>query len=236
MKYPGIKKLYYSISEVSEMLDIKQSVIRYWESEYKDLKPQKNRAGNRIYKKGDIKLIRLIQYYVHGKHLSIQEAAEMIRSLREEGLYERKIAEITPPEDIESGEETEEEYDNSDEIEEEEDSEEKAAIEAKPALQDEVEAAVLPKEKEEISLPPVEQKAGALLTDKPKEAEDLLPFPAELELPLKEQSPELEKEVSASTVEVQDNCHEEMRNLLQKISSNIRDIINILKETGEQEL
>lgn len=94
MKYGAIKKLYYSISEISKMLDIKQSVIRYWESEFKELKPQKNRAGNRIYKKDDIAILRMINHYVHGKHLSIHEANEVIMDLKTEGLYKRKLQEL----------------------------------------------------------------------------------------------------------------------------------------------
>ncbi|MCK5817183.1 MAG: MerR family transcriptional regulator, partial [Candidatus Marinimicrobia bacterium] len=100
MKYKTIKKLYYSISEISEMLDIKQSVIRYWESEFKELKPQKNRAGNRIYKKDDIAILRMINHYVHGKHLSIQGANEVIMDLKAEGLYKRKLKELNEIEPV----------------------------------------------------------------------------------------------------------------------------------------
>ena len=45
MKSTGIKKLYYSISEVSKITDLEQYVLRYWESEFEQLKPAKNRAG-----------------------------------------------------------------------------------------------------------------------------------------------------------------------------------------------
>ncbi len=43
----NIKKLYYSIGEVSKITDLKQYVLRYWETEFKQLKPAKNKAGNR---------------------------------------------------------------------------------------------------------------------------------------------------------------------------------------------
>ncbi|MDG2266875.1 MAG: MerR family transcriptional regulator, partial [Candidatus Marinimicrobia bacterium] len=45
-----IKKLYYSIGEVSKMTELKAYVLRYWETEFKQLKPPKNRAGNRTYR------------------------------------------------------------------------------------------------------------------------------------------------------------------------------------------
>ncbi|MCH7973427.1 MAG: MerR family transcriptional regulator, partial [Bacteroidetes bacterium] len=43
MKELSIKKLYYSISEVSRITGIEQYVLRYWQSEFENLKPQKNR-------------------------------------------------------------------------------------------------------------------------------------------------------------------------------------------------
>ena len=41
-----IKKLYYSIGEVSKITELKQYVLRYWETEFKELSPSKNKAGN----------------------------------------------------------------------------------------------------------------------------------------------------------------------------------------------
>ena len=52
-----VKKLYYSIGEVSEITKLKQYVLRYWETEFVQLKPAKNSAGNRNYRKPDIDLI-----------------------------------------------------------------------------------------------------------------------------------------------------------------------------------
>ena len=49
-----IKKLYYSISEVSKIIGLKQYVLRYWQTEFPTLSPKKNRAGNRIYRQKDI--------------------------------------------------------------------------------------------------------------------------------------------------------------------------------------
>ena len=53
MKIKEIKKLYYSIGDVSKITEIKQYVLRYWETEFSIIKPSKNRAGNRIYKDSD---------------------------------------------------------------------------------------------------------------------------------------------------------------------------------------
>ncbi|KAF0141219.1 MAG: MerR family transcriptional regulator [Stygiobacter sp.] len=45
MKDFGLKKLYYSISEVSRLTALEQYILRYWETEFEQLKPGKNRAG-----------------------------------------------------------------------------------------------------------------------------------------------------------------------------------------------
>ena len=54
MQLKEIKKLYYSIGDVSEMTGLKQYVLRYWETEFSILNPAKNKAGNRTYKDDDI--------------------------------------------------------------------------------------------------------------------------------------------------------------------------------------
>ena len=54
MQAKQIKKLYYSIGEVSDLTGLKQYVLRYWETEFPHLKPNKNSAGNRIYRQNDI--------------------------------------------------------------------------------------------------------------------------------------------------------------------------------------
>lgn len=52
-----LTKLYYSIGEVAELLDVSNSLIRYWESEFPQLKPQKNRKGDRRYTTKDIHIL-----------------------------------------------------------------------------------------------------------------------------------------------------------------------------------
>ena len=69
-----IKKLYYSIGEVSELTGLKQYVLRYWETEFNVLKPVKNTAGNRIYKDNDIKMVKYIQDLLYTKKFTIKGA------------------------------------------------------------------------------------------------------------------------------------------------------------------
>lgn len=74
MKDLSIKKLYYSISEVSKITEVEQYVLRYWESEFDQLKPQKNRAGNRIYTNKDIQTILQIKNLLREKKYTIEGA------------------------------------------------------------------------------------------------------------------------------------------------------------------
>ena len=67
-KEKEIEKIYFSIGEVSELLQINASQIRYWEGEFSVLKPRKDRKGNRLFVKEDIETIKLIQYLVKEKH------------------------------------------------------------------------------------------------------------------------------------------------------------------------
>jgi DNA-binding transcriptional MerR regulator len=80
MKNLSIKKLYYSISEVSKITAVEQYVLRYWETEFEELKPQKNRAGNRIYTNKDIQLILQIKSLLREKKYTIEGAKKILQN------------------------------------------------------------------------------------------------------------------------------------------------------------
>jgi DNA-binding transcriptional MerR regulator len=84
MKSLGIKKLYYSISEVSKITDLEQYVLRYWESEFEQLKPAKNRAGNRIYTNREIKLILYIKKLLRDERYTIEGAKQVLKNFSPE--------------------------------------------------------------------------------------------------------------------------------------------------------
>lgn len=77
-----VKKLYYSIGEVSELTAIEKYVLRYWETEFPELKPAKNRAGNRVYKLGDVKLIFLIKKLLYVDKYTIEGARQKLKQLK----------------------------------------------------------------------------------------------------------------------------------------------------------
>jgi len=79
MQIKNIKKLYYSIGDVSEMTGLKQYVLRYWETEFSILNPAKNKAGNRTYKDEDIKIIRHIKELLYDKKFTIRGAKQYLK-------------------------------------------------------------------------------------------------------------------------------------------------------------
>ena len=74
----SIKKLYYSIGEVSKITELKQYVLRYWETEFKQLNPNKNKAGNRTYRQKDIDLILDIKNLLYKEKFTIVGARKML--------------------------------------------------------------------------------------------------------------------------------------------------------------
>ncbi len=96
MKDFSIKKLYYSISEVSKITNLEQYVLRYWESEFDELKPAKNRAGNRIYTNKDIQTILFIKKLLREERYTIEGAKQVLKTftpgdaMEEEELQEEE--------------------------------------------------------------------------------------------------------------------------------------------------
>ncbi len=74
----GIKKLYYSIGEVSEMTGLEAHVLRYWETEFEALQPRKNRAGRRVYTEEDIATVRRVQHLLKEDKYTIEGAKQIL--------------------------------------------------------------------------------------------------------------------------------------------------------------
>ncbi len=79
---PKVKKLYHSIKEASKLVGVEQYVLRYWESEFPQLKPKRTKGGNRSYTSKDIKLLLLIKKLLYEDGYTIEGARKKLRSLR----------------------------------------------------------------------------------------------------------------------------------------------------------
>ncbi len=75
----GPRKIYYSITEVAEMAQVKPHVLRYWETEFSALRPRKNRAGNRTYREKDVKLVLLIRQLLYEDGFTIKGARRKLQ-------------------------------------------------------------------------------------------------------------------------------------------------------------
>ncbi len=93
MKDLSIRKLYYSISEVSKIIGMEQYVLRYWETEFEQLRPQKNRAGNRIYTNKDIQLIMYIKTLLRERKYTIEGAKKILENYSPDKLLQVAEAE-----------------------------------------------------------------------------------------------------------------------------------------------
>ena len=96
MKDFGLKKLYYSISEVSKLTGLEQYILRYWETEFDELKPSKNRAGNRIYTNKDINLILKIKKLLREEKYTIEGAKKIISDPNSETTLVNNSTKIPP--------------------------------------------------------------------------------------------------------------------------------------------
>ncbi len=74
-------KRYFRIGEVAELLGVKPHVLRYWESEFKQLRPIKSRHGQRLYQQKDVKLVLTIQELLRGDRYTIAGARERLDEL-----------------------------------------------------------------------------------------------------------------------------------------------------------
>ena len=92
MQSRELVKLYYRIGEVSDIVGVQPHVLRYWETEFRSIRPQKSRKGQRIYSRRDVdKLLKVRDLlYTHGFTI-----AGARRRLREGGEADAE-AEATP--------------------------------------------------------------------------------------------------------------------------------------------
>jgi DNA-binding transcriptional MerR regulator len=77
----AIDKRYYRIGEVSRITEVKPYVLRYWESEFRWMAPQKSRSKQRLYRKRDIDIILLIKKLLYEQRFTIAGARRKLREL-----------------------------------------------------------------------------------------------------------------------------------------------------------
>jgi DNA-binding transcriptional MerR regulator len=88
-----MEKLYYSISEVAEMFNINQSNLRFWEKEFKQLKPKRNKGNTRFYTNEDIQTVKMIIFLVEDKKLTLEGAKLQLSQKKESLIKQQELVE-----------------------------------------------------------------------------------------------------------------------------------------------
>jgi DNA-binding transcriptional MerR regulator len=73
-------KLYFKIGEVSKITRVKPYVLRYWESEFKIIKPQKSTSKQRVYTRKDIELILEIKKLLYKEKFTLEGAKKKLKT------------------------------------------------------------------------------------------------------------------------------------------------------------
>ena len=92
-KEKEIEKLYYSIGEIAEMLNVNTSLIRFWEKEFETISPKKNKKGNRMFSREDVQNLKLIYHLVKEKGYTLQGAQSSLRDRKKGALEELEAIE-----------------------------------------------------------------------------------------------------------------------------------------------
>ena len=71
-------KLYFRIGEVADLTEVPAYVLRYWGSEFKLLRPKKNPAGQRLYRKREVELVLRIKSLLYGERLTLEGAKKRL--------------------------------------------------------------------------------------------------------------------------------------------------------------
>lgn len=76
------KKLFYSMGEVSEMFDVKPSLLRFWEAEFDIIRPKRNKKGNRLFTPADVENLKIIYHLVKERGMTLDGARKALRQNR----------------------------------------------------------------------------------------------------------------------------------------------------------
>ena len=87
------ERMFYRIKEVCSLTGLKPHVLRYWEQEFKDIKPLKSAKGQRLYKKKDLYAIFTIKKLLYERKFTIDGAKKYMSDKK--GLLEEIREELT---------------------------------------------------------------------------------------------------------------------------------------------
>ena len=77
-------KLYFRIGEVADLVGVKPYVLRYWETEFTDIRPVKSKSGQRLYKRRDVEMLLNIKDLLYNERFTINGARKRLKELSKE--------------------------------------------------------------------------------------------------------------------------------------------------------
>jgi len=80
------KKLFYTIGETAKIFDVNVSLIRFWEKEFDILKPKKNKKGNRLFTKKDLKNLYIIYHLVKERKFTLEGAKTKLKENKKDTI------------------------------------------------------------------------------------------------------------------------------------------------------
>jgi len=78
------QRLFFKIGDVAELVGVKPYVLRYWETEFPMISPQKSDSGQRVYRRADVETVMMIKKLLYQERYSIEGARKRIKELRSE--------------------------------------------------------------------------------------------------------------------------------------------------------
>ena len=93
------ERLYFRIGDVADIAGVKPHVLRYWESEFSEIQPEKSPTGQRVYRRKDVETVLLIKHFLYNEKYSIEGARQKIRELRRGGdlvSFRKEVADPMP--------------------------------------------------------------------------------------------------------------------------------------------
>ncbi len=91
---PVAAKEYYSISEVCDLVGLRPHVLRYWETQFPVLNPSKNRSGNRVYQRKEIRIILYVKHLLYDEKYTVEGAKQKLEQLRKGGELQNETSKV----------------------------------------------------------------------------------------------------------------------------------------------
>ena len=90
-------KFYFKIGEVSQIAGVEPYVLRFWETEFKQIKPKRSESGQRLYRRRDVALVLRIKHLLYDRRFTIEGARQRLKKkskIRPHASDEKKISDV----------------------------------------------------------------------------------------------------------------------------------------------